>query len=150
MNNHLSKLSIGLVGFVAGVAFLISCGGGESGVSLPINDADAAVPVSQVWSEVIPSGGQSNSGGAPISFSVPSSGMILTDVTSSSTIISDATSAYCYLYLNSQIIYTFTETTGPRLSMGIGLKLNQGDALKVECTNIYFSWYPLYIVAGYM
>ena len=45
MNDQLSKLSIGLLGFVAGVAFLISCGGGgDTGVSLPINDADANAP----------------------------------------------------------------------------------------------------------
>ena len=45
MHNRLSNLSIGLLGFVAGVAFLVSCGGGDStGVSLPINNANANVP----------------------------------------------------------------------------------------------------------
>jgi len=42
MTNQLSKISSALLGFVAGVAFLISCGGGDS---LTINDAVADVPV---------------------------------------------------------------------------------------------------------
>lgn len=50
MKNHLSKLSLVLIGFVGGVAFLISCGGGDSANTvlpdIPINDADAgALPV---------------------------------------------------------------------------------------------------------
>jgi hypothetical protein len=39
VNTHLSKLSMAFLGFVAGVAFLISCGGSDS-----VSDADAAVP----------------------------------------------------------------------------------------------------------
>ena len=52
MKNQMSKLSLVLIGFIGGIAFLISCGGGGSeGTSvslpgLPINEADAgALPV---------------------------------------------------------------------------------------------------------
>ena len=46
MKNHTSKLSLIFFGFIGGIAFLISCGGsGSSSVGLPINDADADVPV---------------------------------------------------------------------------------------------------------
>ena len=41
MNNIQSKLSFVFLGFVAGVAFLVSCGGD----GLPVNDAVADVPV---------------------------------------------------------------------------------------------------------
>ena len=43
MKNQMSKLPLVLIGFIGGIAFLISCGGGSDGtsVSLPINDADA-------------------------------------------------------------------------------------------------------------
>lgn len=48
MNNHLSKLFIAFLGFVAGVAFLINCGGSDGG-SVSVVDAD----VTQINSAVL-------------------------------------------------------------------------------------------------
>ena len=43
MNTHLSKLSIAFLGFVAGVTYLISCGGGSNEVVADVTQINAAV-----------------------------------------------------------------------------------------------------------
>lgn len=146
MNDQLSKLSIGLLGFVAGVAFLISCGGsgdGDTGISLPINDADAATPDS-IWSDVIVSTDYTDS--ALNEYTVPVSGQILTDVISP--LAYNVDSGYCYLKVNGQNFAILRAINGGVLKLRSGVRMNQGDVYSMLCWTGANTRYPSYTLAG--